>query len=155
MAESDLLITKATIILDKPEHWTQWLFLRKDSADRNQLWKYVDPDLSESLVARLDTEKPIEKQFRDFHRSDSDADAEVDIMDLTDQELVRYEAWYRTYSRIEARWLQKEKALREFTQEISRTIAARHIHLIADCKTVHDRMRTLKQHLCPSRAERS
>ncbi|KAF1972505.1 hypothetical protein BU23DRAFT_467885, partial [Bimuria novae-zelandiae CBS 107.79] len=61
-----------------------------------------------------------------------------DIMDLTNQELARYEAWYRTYSRTEARWLQKEKALREFTQEISRTITARHIYLIADCTSAHE-----------------
>jgi hypothetical protein len=87
MAESDLLITKATIILDKPEHWTTWLFLRKDRANRNQLWKYVDPDLSEDLVSKLDAEKPIEKQFRDFHRSATDADGEVDITDLTAGEI--------------------------------------------------------------------
>ncbi|ORX91577.1 hypothetical protein BCR34DRAFT_670108 [Clohesyomyces aquaticus] len=47
--KSDLLINK----LDKPEHWTQWLFLRKGSADQHQLWKYEDPDLSQEKDDRL------------------------------------------------------------------------------------------------------
>ena len=65
--EGDLLITKATVILERPADWQRWLFLRKDSAERNDLWQYVDPSLSEEQVRKIEQEKPQEKEVEEFH----------------------------------------------------------------------------------------
>jgi putative SOS response-associated peptidase YedK len=61
--EGDLLITKATVILEKPADWQRWLFLRKDSAERNDLWQYIDPSLKAEQVKRVEQEKPKVSRF--------------------------------------------------------------------------------------------
>lgn len=155
MATEDLLITKATVILEKPGDWQRWLFLRKDSAERNDLWQYLDPSLKAEQVRRIEQEKPQEKEIEEFYTGAAQGDDEITILDLTEKEVARYELWFKAYSRKEAQWSKKEKALREFNHEISRTIASRHIHLISDCSTPYDRLRALKKHLCPSTSERN
>jgi putative SOS response-associated peptidase YedK len=53
--ELDGLITRTIVILEKPADWEEWMFLRKDSANRHQLWSMVNPDLDEAAL-----EKPVE-----------------------------------------------------------------------------------------------
>ena len=52
-SEIDGLITKATVILDKPEDWQEWIFLRKDSANQNGIWNMVDLDRQETKLEKL------------------------------------------------------------------------------------------------------
>jgi hypothetical protein len=82
-------------------------------------------------------------------------DKEITILDLSEKDVSRYELWLKVFTRKEAQWSKKEKAVREFNHEISRTIASRHIHLISDCSTPYDRLRALKKHLCLSTLERN
>jgi hypothetical protein len=51
--ESDQLITRITIVLDDANDWHNWIFLRKDTADRHGLWLYCNPELSETEVQHL------------------------------------------------------------------------------------------------------
>jgi hypothetical protein len=65
--ELDGLIMRTTIILDKPEDWEVWIFLRKDSANRHHLWSMVDPDLGETAFKNLDeTEEDTSVLMRDM-----------------------------------------------------------------------------------------
>jgi hypothetical protein len=153
--EGDLLITKATVILERPGDWQRWLFLRKDSAERNDLWQYLDPSLKAEQVKRIEQEKPQEREIEEFYTGAAREDEEITILDLSEKDVSRYELWLKVHTRKEAQWSKKEKALKEFNHEISRTIASRHIHLISDCSTPYDRLRALKKHLCPSTSERN
>ncbi|KAF1936194.1 hypothetical protein EJ02DRAFT_387796, partial [Clathrospora elynae] len=156
MTEADPLAMKATVVLDKPSDWKKWLFLRKDGAERNQLWMYVDPSLSNDQVKKIESERPLEKEPQDFcTRRLPQENEEISILDLTDKEAAQYELWLKVFIRQEAVWLKKERALRDFNHEISRTIASRHIHLITNCPTAYDQLKTLKKHLCPSTSERN
>ncbi|KAF1945399.1 hypothetical protein EJ02DRAFT_476607 [Clathrospora elynae] len=88
MTEADLPVMKTTVVLDKPSDWTKWLFLRKDSAERNQLWLYVDPSLSDDQVKKIESEKPWEKESWDFYtRRLAQENEEILILDLTDKEV--------------------------------------------------------------------
>ncbi|KAF1938592.1 hypothetical protein EJ02DRAFT_425549 [Clathrospora elynae] len=138
MTEADPLVMKATVVLDKPSDWTKWLFLRKDSAERNQLWLYVDPSLSDDQVKKIESERPLEKEPLDFTRRLTQENEEILILDLTDKEVAQYELWMKVFTRQEAAWLKKERALRDFNHEISRTIASRHIHLITNCPSAYN-----------------
>jgi hypothetical protein len=55
---SNHLITKATVILDQPSDWQNWIFLCKDSAQRSNLWAYVNPNVTSEAVFKLEAEKP-------------------------------------------------------------------------------------------------
>lgn len=41
--ESDPAVTRVTVVLDRADDWHKWLFIRKDTAQKNDLWQYVDP----------------------------------------------------------------------------------------------------------------
>ncbi|KAI2484408.1 hypothetical protein Ptr902_03348 [Pyrenophora tritici-repentis] len=61
----------------------------------------------------------------------------------------------RRFDRDEARWLTKEKALRNLSLEIVQTIDVKHLDLILDCADAYSQLRTLKKHLCPLIGERN
>jgi hypothetical protein len=155
--EQDQLVTKTSVILSKPDDWEKWLFVRKDTADRDGLWPYVDPGLSEEKLRKLQDEKPQEKPVWKFKKTQvsEEEQEDIDIEDLSAEEISVYNVWARKYERDEARWLQKEKALRSLNSEIARTIDVRHLDLIVDCADPYSRLTTLKKHLCPSVGERN
>ena len=41
--KSDPVVTQVTVIHDRANDWHKWLFIRKDTAQKNKLWQYVDP----------------------------------------------------------------------------------------------------------------
>jgi hypothetical protein len=122
--EGDLLITKITVILERPGNWQRWLFLRRDSAERNDLWQYLDPLLKAEQVKRIEQEKPQEREIEEFYAGAAQEDEEIMILDLSEKDVSQYELWLRVHTRKETQWSKKEKALREFNHEISRTIAS-------------------------------
>jgi hypothetical protein len=61
---SDPAVTRVTIILDTPEDWFTWLFIRQDVANRYDLWKYINPDVAKENLPEL-TESP-EPQLTDY-----------------------------------------------------------------------------------------
>ena len=84
------MITKATVILERPGDWQRWLFLRKDSAERNDLWQYLDPSLKEEQVKKIEQERPKEKEVEEFYTGDAQ-DEEITILDLSEKDVSRYE----------------------------------------------------------------
>ncbi|KAA8623721.1 hypothetical protein PtrV1_05053 [Pyrenophora tritici-repentis] len=146
-------VTRASVTLRKPDDWSKWLFTRKISADRNGLWEYVNPDLSPERLKMLEDERPKELEVRRFRNPLTDE--QIDIPDLTATELATYNSWARRFDRDEARWLTKEKALRNLSLEIVQTIDVKHLDLILDCADAYSQLRTLKKHLCPSIGERN
>jgi hypothetical protein len=151
--EQEMQVTRASVILRKPDDWSKWLFTRKMSADRNSLWEYVDPDLSLEKLKNLEDERPKELEVRRFRTPLPDE--QIDIPDLTATELATYNAWSRRFDREEAKWLTKQKALRSLSLEIVQTIDVKHLDLILSCADAHDQLKTLKKHLCPSTGERN
>ncbi|KAF1930460.1 uncharacterized protein M421DRAFT_3522 [Didymella exigua CBS 183.55] len=135
--EQDQLVTKTTVILSKPDDWERWLFVRKDTADRDGLWPYIDPGLSAEELRELQDEKPQEKPWWRFKKTQvsKEEQEDIDIEDLSAEEISVYNMWTRKYERDKARWLQKEKALRSFNSKIARTINVKHLDLIVDCSS--------------------
>lgn len=150
-------MTKTSVVLSKPDDWEKWLFVRKDTADRDGLWPYVNPGLLTEELKKLQDEKPQEKPVWKFKKTrvSKEEQDNIDIEDLTAEEISVYNVWAKKYERDEARWLQKEKALRSFNSEIARTVDVRHLDLIVDCSDPYSRLTTLKKHLCPSVGERN
>ena len=87
---NDFLITKATVILAQPGDWQKWIFLRKDSAERNSLWQYVNPDVAEDRIPSLDAEEPVRKIADEFKRDSRETGRVYGIEDLSDTEFRRY-----------------------------------------------------------------
>jgi hypothetical protein len=87
---SDHLITKATVILDQPSDWQKWIFLRKDSAQRNALWAYVNPDVALEAVLKLEAEKPVKKEAGVFYGREREEDTVYDLEHLDKHEYQKY-----------------------------------------------------------------
>jgi hypothetical protein len=148
------LITKTTVILDQPSDWQKWIFLRKDSAQRNDLWAYVNPDVLPEAVSKFEDEKPAKKAAGAFYGREREADTVYDLEHLNEHEYRKYSAWYTSYQKELTKFEKKELALRQFNSEIATTISERRLHWIMDLDTPHARLRKLKTQLCPSTAER-
>ncbi|KAF2737369.1 hypothetical protein EJ04DRAFT_421775, partial [Polyplosphaeria fusca] len=59
-------IVKETIILDKPSDWSKWIFLRKRTAETNNIWEYCNPDLTADAVKKIYDKKPKKLSLRSF-----------------------------------------------------------------------------------------
>ncbi|KAF2622834.1 hypothetical protein BU25DRAFT_434539 [Macroventuria anomochaeta] len=153
--EQDQLVTKTSVILSKPDDWEKWFFVRKNTANRDGMWPYVNPGLSGEEFKQLQHEKPQERPIWRFKNKKLSEKQDVDIEDLSAEEVSVHSMWARKFEREEARWLQKEKALKEFKAEIARTIDVKHLDLIVNCTDLYSRLTTLKKHLCPSVSERN
>ncbi|KAF1361321.1 hypothetical protein EJ07DRAFT_164396 [Lizonia empirigonia] len=151
---SDHLITKTTVILDQPSDWQKWIFLRKDSAQRNDLWVYVNPDVAPEAVSKFEDEKPAKKAAGVFYGREREVNTVYDLEHLNEHEYRKYSAWYSSYQKELTKFEKKELALRQFNSEIATTISERRLHWIMDLDTPHARLRKLKTQLCPSTAER-
>jgi hypothetical protein len=62
----DELVTRTTVILERSADWEEWIFLRKDSANRNRLWLMVNPDFDEVALQQLNELKPVIPE--DYHK---------------------------------------------------------------------------------------
>lgn len=146
-------MARALVTLRQPEDWSKWQFTRKISADRNGLWEYVNPDLLPERLKKLESERPVELEVRRFRSRLPNE--QINITDLTATELATYNSKARQFGRDEARWLTKEKALRNLSLEIVQTIDVKHQDLIVNCAGPYNQLRTLKKHFCPSIGERN
>jgi hypothetical protein len=135
--ESDSAMTCITVILDTPNDWLSWLFIRKDSCRRHELWQYVNPDtLKEDLPQLI---APVEPQYTDYKAN------ATRFADLSGDDRDSYRWEYKRYERLQTLHDEKVQALADFNFEISKTIARRRLYLIQDCETAHDRLVTLKK----------
>jgi hypothetical protein len=78
------LITKTTVILDQPLDWQKWIFLRKDSAQRNDLWAYVNPDVAPEAVSQFEEEKHAKKAAGAFYGREREVDTMYDLEHLNE-----------------------------------------------------------------------
>jgi hypothetical protein len=51
--ESDPAVTRVTVILNTPDDWLTWLFIRRDVTNRHGLWQYINPDVERGLLPAL------------------------------------------------------------------------------------------------------
>ena len=75
-------------------------------------------------LKQLQYEKPQEKpvwKFKKTRVSEEEQD-DIDIEDLSAEEMAAYGMWTRKFEREEARWMKKEDALKDFNSEIAQTI---------------------------------
>jgi hypothetical protein len=148
--ERDGLIMRTTVILEKSADWEEWIFLRKDSADRHHLWSMVNPDRDEAALEKL--EEPAAVEPEQYH-DEAEEDTGVVLQDMTTHEFQRYQQAERNYDRALARYTIKRKALNDFTQEIGRMISRRHIHLIQSDNTAYAQLKSVR--LCARSARES
>jgi hypothetical protein len=145
--ESSGLITKATVILEKPSDWQEWLFLRRDKATLNGIWEYCDPDKSQDELKKLiEPVRPTPATVAEGVRLRSQLTQEqrLDYQDLLDA----WEYDQKTY-------LHRQKALNELTSEIAQTTARSNLYLLEGKSTAYERLKALKEHLSPNTARRS
>ncbi|KAI1507131.1 hypothetical protein Ptr86124_013934 [Pyrenophora tritici-repentis] len=144
--ESDPAVTRVTVILNTPDDWFTWLFIRRDVANRHGLWQYINPDVARELLPEL-AEAP-EPQLIDYQAGAT----RLSNLTADDRESYRWECdrWERRRSEYRT----QKKALADLNTDISKTIAVRHIHLIKDHETPYDRLVALKKFLCPTDATR-
>jgi hypothetical protein len=140
--ESDPAVTRVTVVLNRADDWHKWLFIRKDTAQKSELWQYVDPATKAADLPTLLA--PIEPQLTD-HNEDATSLAHLTA---AQQKLFQWE--YERCERKDLEFKRKKKALAEFNSEIGETIASKHLYLIENKDTPHDRLTTLKKHLPPS-----
>jgi hypothetical protein len=144
--ESDPAVTRVTVVLDRADDWHKWLFIRKDTAQKNELWQYVDPATKAADLPTLLA--PIEPQLED-HNEDATSLAHLTA---AQQKLFQWE--YERWERKDLEFRRQKKAMAEFNSEIGKTIAAKHLYLIENKDTPYERLTTLKKHLAPSDATR-
>lgn len=144
--ESDPAVTRVTVILNTPDDWFTWLFIRRDVANRHGLWQYINPDVAREVLPEL-TEAP-EPQVVDYQA------AAVKLSDLTADNRESYRWEYDRWERRRSEYRTQKRALADLNTDISKTIAVRHIHLIKDHETPYDRLVALKKFLCPTDATR-
>ena len=128
--QSDPAVTRVTIILNTPDDWFTWLFIRRDVANRHSLWQYINPDVTKEALPVLT--EPHEPQLIDYQAG------ATKLSDLTadSRESYRWECdrWERRRSEYRIR----VKALADLNTDISKTIAVRHIYLIKDHETAYN-----------------
>ena len=144
--ESDPAVTRVTVVLDRADDWHKWLFIRKDTAQKNELWQYVDPATKAADLPTLLA--PIEPQLADH------VAGATSIAHLTAAQQKLFQWEYERWERKDLEFKRQKKALAEFNSEISKTIAAKHLYLIENKDTPYDRLTTLKKHLAPSDTSR-
>ena len=144
--ESDPAVTRVTVVLDRADDWHKWLFIRKDTAQKNELWQYVDPATKAADLPTLMA--PPEPQLTDYHE-----DA-TSIAHLTAVQQKLYQWEYERWERKDIEFKRQQRAMAEFNSEIGKTIAAKHLYLIENKDTPYERLTTLKKHLAPSDATR-
>ena len=84
--EQDQLVTKASVILRKPDDWELWLAVKRDIALRHRIWPYVNPNLSVDELRQLEQERPRKKPIWKFKRGQLSLEEQenIDIEDLSD-----------------------------------------------------------------------
>jgi predicted DNA-binding protein (UPF0251 family) len=154
--EQDQLVTKTSTILTKPDDWELWLLVKRDIAERHDIWEYVDPSRSTDELPQLKHEKPKQKPLWKFKRTQLSAEEreDINIKDLTDQELSVYKTWKEEHKSEAAVWQRKQNAVKDLNIKIIRTVKTKHLSLIINCQDLYSQLTTLKKHFSLSVGER-
>ena len=121
--------------LKTPDDWIPWYAIVKDQAITWGIWDYINPEVS--LIALKDT--PVELPFLIASRINL---AIVDITELDDRELARYNALTRDYDRQIERLRHYQKATDKMKQGIRNSLSRDNQRLIISL-SLRDVLRTL------------
>jgi hypothetical protein len=128
--ESDPAVTLVTAILNTPDEWFTWLFIRRDVANRHGLWQYINPDVARELLPELT--EATEPRLIDYNAR------AIRLSDLTADDRESYQWECNRWERRCSEYRTQKKALADLNTDISKTIAVRHMHLIKDHETLCD-----------------
>ncbi|KAJ5340228.1 hypothetical protein N7541_009352 [Penicillium brevicompactum] len=133
------------IILGSSDQWRTWYSTIKVTAKSLGVWKYLDPDASNPEKI---PEEPRETQPGDAQ------DGAQEIIDLTDDNYKVFQRLLAHQDRqtLQFRWTQRN--LDRIGQQIRRTVATSHQHLIADIENPRTLLQALKDRFSPSEIER-
>jgi hypothetical protein len=122
-------VTRVTVVLERADDWHEWLFIRKDTAQKYELWQYVDPATKAADLPTLLAS--VEPQPTDYNE---DATSLAHLT-AAHQKLFQWE--YERWERKNLEFRRQKKALAEFNSEIGKTIASKHPYLIENKDTPH------------------
>lgn len=129
-------------IIDVPDlvdDWPKWIFVRKDSAERNGIWPYCDPKLAETELKCL--VEPIKPLITTFHPG------ATRLSDFSTSEEENYKWEYRRWKRSFTEWEDLSQAMRDFNCEISTSVARKYISLLWDKPSPHERLVVLHNYI--------
>lgn len=127
-------------LLEKPSDWSNWLILRRNKASQNNIWEYCNPDEPKTELGP----EPRRPRVSDYNPN------ATKLSDLTGGQQNDYRDALETFAFEYPRWKKKDRHLRAMASEILATMATRHLYLLKDQTIAYNRLKVLKQHLCPS-----
>ncbi|KAJ5288420.1 hypothetical protein N7508_011195 [Penicillium antarcticum] len=129
------------IILGSSDQWRTWYSTIKVTAKSLGVWKYLDPDASNP--------EKIPEEPRETQPGDAQEGAQ-EIIDLTDDNYKVFQRLLAHQDRqtLQFRWTQRN--LDRIGQQIRRTVATSHQHLIADIEDPRTLLKALKDRFSPS-----
>ena len=140
------LVTRATVVLERPSQWEAWLFLRRSTAEQYGIWEYCNPDIEQSKLTELI--KPSAPKTTSYNNTTSFANLSAD-------ERAAFQFEYKLYECDLAEYTVKKKALGLLSAEIAKTVSKDSLFHIYDCFQAGERLRKLKRVFAPSDATRS
>ena len=147
--DDDVSPAKATVILDKPSHWDEWLFILKDKAVDLDIWQYIEPTLDDKTgkplpLPVLPPTKPTIPRVKDVK---SDAETVRDLDPNGVQALKALQATYKDDEKVYQEYLKARKEINDF---IMRTVSlSNHIYM-RNSDGVRQKIIDLKKHLAPT-----
>ena len=149
MSREDVSPVKATVILDKPSQWDEWLFILKDKAVDLDIWQYINPEPTLDSAGQpqplpVPPTKPSIPRVKDVK-----ADAET-IRDLDPDDVQALKALQTTYKDDEKTYQEYLKGRKEINDLIMRTVSlSNHIYM-RNSDGVRQKLIDLKKHLAPT-----
>jgi hypothetical protein len=98
-----------TVSLDRADDWHKWLFVRKDTSQKHELWQYVEP-------ATKAADLPTLAAPTELHLTNHVAGA-TSIAHLADTEQKLFQREYERWERKDLEYKRKKKALTAFNSE--------------------------------------
>lgn len=127
-------------ILEGPLDWPIWLSIRRDGAERAEVWGYVNPESND--VAILNQPKrptPV----------DVNKDAKS-VASLTHEELHIYSIMQADYQMDCREYDQKADAIHQIYMDCANLVSRRYIYIVLGAATAHDRLKALQRYLAPT-----
>ncbi|KAF2465655.1 uncharacterized protein BDR25DRAFT_239730, partial [Lindgomyces ingoldianus] len=140
------------VILTSKSDWMPWFRQIKHQASRDNIWDYVNPELTEgddgTLKVNVEPKKP---QPGAVYSSQTPLPAGAAFSGLSEAELGQYLMLREDYKDDLREYEARHKAIYDLHTIIYTTINQTNYPLIMDCHSVYHQLKTLKQYLEPSR----
>ena len=135
------LITKTTVILERPSDWHEWLFIIRNRALDNNIEQLVNPDLATEPLRPTEPTKPTPNDVKRGANGLTDLDApQIELYKLLREE---YKMEFAKYER-------KRIALTEIRQFIISTVSRTNLTYILELTTPWQMLTALKLRIAPT-----